>query len=307
MKPLNWVSMLGEFEIIDHTLSFKGGFTELPGQQPSVNVGNFVCDQEFGAGTISSTITFQKDASPSAAGVILYYHPASGGFVVVQLGGVALVSVQSFIGQQWTMHGSHGPSTQLVPDRPYRLQAQVTGSRVRVSLDGIRVIDSNLTFTLPHGQAGIWARGLSEISFSDYEVDTELPKLFVVMQFTQPFDELYSDVIKPVGEELGFSVARADETLGPGIVISDIESNIIESKVIIADITPVNPNVYWEVGYAHALRKPTILIAERTTQLPFDVSPYRILFYDHTIPGKSRIEEGLRKHLSTIQADWSII
>ena len=306
MKPSNWISMLGEYELVEDTLVFKGGVTTLPGQPVSFNVGNFICDQEFGGGTISSTITFQDDTLESAAGIILYYHPASGGFVVVQLGGPALVSVQTFLGQQWTTHASHGPSNQLVSGRAYQLRAQVTGSRVKVFVNGIQVLESNLPFTLPHGPSGIWANGRFDILFSDYDVDTELPKLFVIMQFTSPFDELYSDVIKPVGEELGFVVARADETHGPGIIIADIAQSILEARVIIADITPLdNPNVFWEVGYAHAMRKPTILIAERDTELPFDVSPFRTLFYDNTIPGKSRIEDGLRKHFSAIQAEWS--
>ena len=43
-----------------------------------------------------------------------------------------------------------------------------------------------------------------------------------------------------------------------GLIIADIERQILDSQVVIADITPQNPNVYYEVGYAHALRKPTI-------------------------------------------------
>ena len=83
-------------------------------------------------------------------------------------------------------------------------------------------------------------------------------------------------------------------------MIADIVRQIVDARAVVADITPSNPNVFWEVGYAYALRKPTILIAERGTQLPFDVSPFRTLFYDNTIAGKARIEEGLRKHLAAI-------
>jgi nucleoside 2-deoxyribosyltransferase len=74
--------------------------------------------------------------------------------------------------------------------------------------------------------------------------------------------------------------------------------------VIIADISPINPNVFFEVGYAFALEKPIILLAERNdsdgTTLPFDVSPFRVLFYDNSIGGKSKLEDGLRKHLREI-------
>jgi len=55
------------------------------------------------------------------------------------------------------------------------------------------------------------------------------------------------------------------------------------------------------LGYAHALGKPTILLAERGKgPLPFDISGYRVLFYENTIAGKKQVEEGLRKHLTAI-------
>ena len=73
--------------------------------------------------------------------------------------------------------------------------------------------------------------------------------------------------------------------------------------MVIADITPDNPNVYYELGYAHGIDKPTILLSDRKREeLPFDVSGFRTLFYDNTIGGKSVVEERLRKHLDGIAA-----
>ncbi|MBT97772.1 MAG: hypothetical protein CL902_03985 [Dehalococcoidia bacterium] len=306
MKPTNWVSLLGNYRLEDGNVVFNGGvFTEDSGQT-TIEVGNFVCDRELGDGTISSTIIFHDDPSLSSAGLILYYHPSTGAFVAVRIGGDTLVSVRTFTNQQWIDHGSHGPSGQLKEDQPYQVVVHVVGSRVRVSLDGIQIIDVSLSFTLPRGQTGIWASGLNDISFIDFDVEPERPKLFVVMQFTEPFNDLYSEVIQKIGEDSGFTVNRADETYGPGVVIADIAQSIVEAKAIIADITPNNPNVYWEVGYAHALRKPTILIAERETPLPFDVSPFRTLFYDNTIFGKSKLEEGLKNHIKEILEQWAI-
>jgi nucleoside 2-deoxyribosyltransferase len=69
---------------------------------------------------------------------------------------------------------------------------------------------------------------------------------------------------------------------------------------VIADITPINQNVFYELGYSHALNKPTILLAERGKQLPFDVSGYRVLIYDNTIAGKKQLEDGLTKHFEAI-------
>ena len=93
---------------------------------------------------------------------------------------------------------------------------------------------------------------------------------------------------------------RADEVVGPGLVIGDIVREIATSQLLIADITPANPNVYFEVGYGIALGKPTILLAKKGTPLPFDVAGFRILFYEDTIDGKNRLEEGLGRHLDAI-------
>ena len=173
-----------------------------------------------------------------------------------------------------------------------------------MSVDGVRVLHSRLPSALPSGPAGVWAGGRHDIRFSEFEIRGEAPLLFVVMQYTDQFNELYNQVIGPTAEAFGFKVRRADEVTGPGLIIADIERDILRARAVVADITPNNPNVFWEVGYAHALRKPTILIAERGRQLPFDVSPFRTLFYDNTIAGKARIEEGLAKHLEAIQTQW---
>jgi hypothetical protein len=170
----------------------------------------------------------------------------------------------------------------------------VLGSRVTLAVDDIDVAVKDLPFSLPQSQVGIYCRSRDAITVTDFRVETQRPNVFVVMQFSAPYNDLYSEVIRTVCKQLGFDVIRADEDYGPGIIIADVARQIYESAVIVADITPTNPNVYYEVGFAHALNKPTILMAEKGTKLPFDVSPFRTLFYENTINGKTKIEEGLR-------------
>ena len=120
------------------------------------------------------------------------------------------------------------------------------------------------------------------------------------MQFGSPFDELYGEVISPVCAEMGVDAYRADDIYRPGVIIQDIIQGLVEANVIIAEITPTNANVFYELGYAHALKKPVILLAERGTALPFDVSGYRVIFYDDAIRGKGNLEAELRRHLTNI-------
>ena len=111
---------------------------------------------------------------------------------------------------------------------------------------------------------------------------------------------MYLSVIKSVCAEFGIAALRADEIYGPGVIVQDIVDQVISAQLVIADISVVNANVYFEVGYALATRKPIILLAKKDTSLPFDVSGFRVLFYEDSIGGKAKVEDGLRKHLTAI-------
>ena len=121
------------------------------------------------------------------------------------------------------------------------------------------------------------------------------------MQFTDEFNDLCTEVIRPTCEEYGCSVTRADDSYTSGLIMEDITRAIRDCTVVIADITPNNSNVFYEVGYAHDIGKPMILLSDRKRErLPFDVSGFRTLFYDNTIGGKSEVEHDLRRHLESI-------
>lgn len=304
----NWISVYGQMVQEDGTIVFKGGTTTMPDGRLLYNIGNFICDQTFGGGLVSGEVEFESSVENDACEFILYYEPLTKAFATAGLGGAGLCSVRVWTGSQgsqWITYATVGDRTQLIPSRSYHLRVSVLGSRVTVNIDGVDALVTDLPFLLPRGQTGIWCMGNTDIRIRNYQVLPEPARVFVVMQFTPPYNELYSDVIVPVCKDLGLIAVRADETYGPGLIIADIAREINEAKIIIADITPPNPNVYYEVGYAHALRKPTILIAEKPTPLPFDVSPFRVLFYENTIGGKAKAEAGLRKHLEAIQTQWA--
>ena len=142
----------------------------------------------------------------------------------------------------------------------------------------------------------------SEVNVYDFEIDTIKPKLFIVMQFSEEYHRLYEEVIVLVAEKIGFECVRADELYTGTPILKDIISSIEESTAIIAEITPDNPNVFYEIGYSHAINKPTILLCDRKRAiLPFDISGFRTLFYENSIAGKSKIEKRLAKYLENIK------
>jgi len=304
---INWAPLIGEFEQKGDGLLFKGSEIEFPPGQGKMSpaIGNFIANRKFSGGTITAEIEFEDVAEGTACSIIFYYDMARRGFATAGLGGMALYYINDFDGQRWTHHMITGDPKNLRAKTKYTIKVSVVGSHVTLNVDEIDVLSFILPSTLPPSQVGLWCCSKSDIVITNYKVCSEAPSAFVVMQFTTPYNDLYTEVIQRVCEESAFEIKtiRADEIYGPGMIVTDIETQIIEAKLIIAEITTGNPNVYYEVGYARALKKPTILIAEKATKLPFDVSPFRVLFYENSIAGKKRIEDGLRKHISAILSD----
>jgi hypothetical protein len=208
----------------------------------------------------------------------------------------------------WTLHAAGGTPGVLRPRVRYHQELRLTGSRVTLHIDGVHVASATLSTPLTQQrQVGVWCseHEKRQIFIRNFRVAGKKPRAFVIMEFSDRFDKVYSDVVKDVCREFGLEPVRADEVYGPGLIISDVIDQIVNSKVIIADITPPNPNVYFEVGYALALNKPIILLAQKSDKpLPFDISGFRVQFYEDSIGGKARVEDGLRKHLDAIRGIW---
>ncbi len=105
-------------------------------------------------------------------------------------------------------------------------------------------------------------------------------KAFVIMPFAPDFDEIYNLFIADALTEGGFEVFRADDIRSQQNILQDIVAAIATSNLIIADLTDSNPNVYYELGIAHALRKPVILLTQNLDELPFDLRSYRVIAYN---------------------------
>lgn len=111
--------------------------------------------------------------------------------------------------------------------------------------------------------------------------------IFVLMPFKEEFDDVYmiiQDAIRETAEKLGRTVEclRADEIAKPGRITDQVLTSIGHADVVIADITFSNPNVMYELGYAHAMQKPVIILNQDVHQSPFDVQNFRQIVYDRT-------------------------
>jgi hypothetical protein len=116
------------------------------------------------------------------------------------------------------------------------------------------------------------------------------------------WSELYFDHIKPTieGMDKNISCIRADEILQSGSIIDDVVDHIAKSEISIVEMTDQNPNVFYELGVRHALSSSTILIAQNTSDIPFDLRDNRAIIYKFTPRGITKFKETLRNYVQNI-------
>lgn len=308
-----------EFELTTNALVFKGrrfpGAAD-PAQPDGIQfvaaVGIVLCNRKLVSGTLTAAVKFSEITQRSVCEVVVAYDLRPKGLVTAGLGGSgAMFSIREWLPGQVPQTGGSWRNYELVGDRAnlragttYQLTVRLHGSNLVLEVDGVEVTATGLP-AAPNQprQIEVFAVSEAQVQVSNFSANIERPIAFIVMQFSSPYNEVYSDVIKKLCEESRIDAVRADEIYGPGIIIKDVVDRIAKSQIVIADISPTNPNVYFEVGYALALGKPIILLAQRRgpeAPLPFDLSAFRVLFYDDSIGGKRKLETGLRKHLKQI-------
>lgn len=104
-------------------------------------------------------------------------------------------------------------------------------------------------------------------------------KAFVLMPFAEEFVDVYQHLIAEGLCSVGYDVKRADDIRSQNNILGDIIGGIVSSDLIVADLTGANPNVYYELGIAHALNKNVILLTQEIDELPFDLRSYRVVSY----------------------------
>lgn len=129
---------------------------------------------------------------------------------------------------------------------------------------------------------------------------------FVVMPFADPIGGYYDSLYKPAIEKAKLKPDRADSDIyGTGKIIDQIWKGINSARVLLAELTGRNANVLYELGLAHALHKPVVLICSKGNEedVPFDLRHVRAIYYDKDDPfwGAKLVEKVAEKILSVLQ------
>ena len=93
---------------------------------------------------------------------------------------------------------------------------------------------------------------------------------------------------------------RADDIRGTTLITRDIWEKINRARFLIADLSGQNPNVFYEVGLAHALGKDVLLLTQTMTDVPFDLKALRCIVYNYTPRGMKEMEASLKATITAL-------
>lgn len=125
------------------------------------------------------------------------------------------------------------------------------------------------------------------INIDDYKVIPHT--VFCLMPFNRNYDNLYTN-IRLICEDNDIECQRSDEVVEPGFILKQILELILQSQLILAVIDGRNPNVFYEIGIAHALGKTVILLAEDTkANKVYDISYNRMILYSSMLDLKKKL------------------
>lgn len=134
----------------------------------------------------------------------------------------------------------------------------------------------------------------------DFRVDPEL--CFIAMPFA-PVDlnTVYQDHVRPtLINRCGLRVERGDDIYSTQPIVEDIWNSINRARLIVAELTGRNPNVFYEVGMCHALGKDVVMLTQSMEDVPFDLRHLRVIHYQFTPRGCTTLESVLEKTVLNI-------
>lgn len=115
-------------------------------------------------------------------------------------------------------------------------------------------------------------------------------------------DKIFEYFITPIVEKYSYKPIRADHISEPGMITKQIIDLIIESPLVIADLTNHNPNVFYELAIRHATKKPLIQIMDKGEKIPFDVVGFRTIPLDiHDIAFIAKSKDQLEEQIKSIE------
>jgi hypothetical protein len=157
---------------------------------------------------------------------------------------------------------------------------------IRVALGGVSLHDIALLSRSARGMA-------VEPLFGRPGQTEEGADIFVLMPFNSKLKAVYTEHIKPLGAALGVNIRRADDFFSPKPFMFKVWEGICSARLVIADCTEKNPNVFYEIGMAHTVGKPVVLITRSEKDIPSDIKHIDFIEYAYDPEGAKDLTDKL--------------
>jgi hypothetical protein len=188
----------------------------------------------------------------------------------------------------------------------------------------IRVFTSNLNYlkafaAIGNGRPVLKSYGSPPIDIPEKGEDTSgapageakdlgvrqfLDTCFVLMPFGGWNDRYFEEIYKGAIKDAGFEPVRGDDMFHSGSVMEQIWEEVKKAKVLLAELTGKNPNVFYELGLAHALSKPVVFVAATMDDVPFDLRHLRVIVYEHKEPGwDKKLRDNIAAYLKNAKTE----
>jgi hypothetical protein len=127
---------------------------------------------------------------------------------------------------------------------------------------------------------------------------------FIIMPFSAPWGKGVYQRIRRTLQAIDLQTLRADECHGHD-VMEDVWQQLNAARVVIADITGQNANVMYELGVAHTLGKPIVILSsDRAVNIPFDIRRFRHILYKRSNPGLAELRKKLGEHVLALMEEY---
>jgi hypothetical protein len=161
--------------------------------------------------------------------------------------------------------------------------------KIRVAFGGMSLSEAALLSRHSKGLAVVPVFGRPRKLPVDQKID-----VFVLMPFKAKLEKVYSNHIKTMAEDLGVVIRRADEIFSPEPFMQKVWNGICAARLIIADCTERNPNVFYEIGMAHTVGKKVVLITRSDKDIPSDIKHFDYIPYIYDPEGVDTLIAKLR-------------
>ena len=134
--------------------------------------------------------------------------------------------------------------------------------------------------------------------WSSDDLWVDYPSAFVVMPFSEPWsDAVYRELIEPAVVDAGLKCVRGDTVIRIGDLTQNIWGALVHAGIVIADVSTLNANVFYELGLTHSLGKDAILLKQVGSRIPADIGGAHYHEYElaDLAPGKAWLSAALRQ------------